>query len=122
MSDDDAVAAVFQGDPEALALLDRIRALVGAIGPADSRVTRTQIAFRRRRGFAYAWRPGRWLRGPRPPLVLSIVLDRHDGDARWKEVAHPSAHRWMHHLEIRAPDELDDQVAVWLREAYDRAG
>lgn len=122
MSDDPAVAAVLEGDAKALALLDRMAALVEAIGPADLRVTRTQVAFRRRKGFAYAWRPGRWLRGPRPPLVLSIVLDRHDDADRWKEVAHPTARRWIHHLEVRAPDELDDQVADWLREAYDRAG
>jgi hypothetical protein len=116
-----AVAAVFEGDPEGVALLERVRDLVAVIGPAELQVTRTQVAFRRRTGFAYAWRPGRWLRGPRPPLVLSIVLDRPDDDARWKEVAHPTARRWIHHLEVRSPDELDGQVAAWLREAYDRA-
>jgi hypothetical protein len=120
--DDEAIDAVFEGDEEGVALLGRIRALVAAIGPADLRVSRTQVGFRRRAGFAYAWRPGRWLRGPMPPLVLSIVLDRHDDDRRWKEVAHPAARRWIHHLEVRTADELDDQVAGWLREAYDRAG
>jgi hypothetical protein len=25
----------------------------------------------------------------------------------------------MHHLEIRDPDQVDDEVAKWLRDAYD---
>jgi len=27
----------------------------------------------------------------------------------------------MHHLEIRDPDQVDDEVAKWLRDAYDAA-
>jgi len=27
----------------------------------------------------------------------------------------------MHHLEIRDPDQVDDEVARWLRDAYDAA-
>jgi hypothetical protein len=28
---------------------------------------------------------------------------------------------WMHHLEIHTPDDLDDDVRRWLRDAADRA-
>jgi hypothetical protein len=28
---------------------------------------------------------------------------------------------WMHHLEIRALDDLDDEVEACLRRAYERA-
>jgi len=27
----------------------------------------------------------------------------------------------MHHLEVRDPDQVDDEVARWLRDAYDAA-
>jgi len=27
----------------------------------------------------------------------------------------------MHHLEVRDPDQIDDEVARWLRDAYDAA-
>jgi len=37
-------------------------------------------------------------------------------------VAHPALTVWMHHLELRCAAELDDEVADWLREAYERAG
>jgi len=28
----------------------------------------------------------------------------------------------MHHLEVAGPDDIDDEVAGWLREAAERAG
>jgi hypothetical protein len=85
-------------------------------------VTRSQVAYRRRRAFAWTWLPGRWLSAPAAEVVLSIALARLDGSARWKEVVHPSARWWMHHLEVRSPEELDDEVAAWLAEAWSAAG
>lgn len=110
------------GHPVALEVLARVRELLDALGPYDLRVSRSQLAFRRRRGFAYLWRPGQYLSGPVAEVVLSVVLGRQDPSPRWKQVVHPAPAHWMHHLELRSPAELDDQVAAWLREAYDRAG
>ena len=110
------------GHPVALEVLARVRELLDALGPYDVRASRSQIAFRRRRGFAYLWRPGQYLRGPVAEVVLSVVLGRQDPSPRWKQVAHPSPAHWVHHLELRDAGELDEQVTAWLREAYDRAG
>ena len=85
------------------------------------RTSKSQIAFRRTRGFAYLWLPGRYLTNPDAEVVLSIALGRHDRSARFKEVAHPTARHWMHHLELHDPDEIDDEVLDWLREAAERA-
>lgn len=112
----------FAGSPLGLAVLARVSAAVEAVGGAHVQVTRSQIAFRRRRGFAYLWRPEQYLRRPAAEVVLSVVLDRHDTSPRWKEVAHPSPAHWMHHLELRAPTEVDDEVLGWLREAAALAG
>ena len=38
------------------------------------RVSRSQVAFRCRRGFAYVWMPGRYLAHPSTEVVLSVVL------------------------------------------------
>jgi hypothetical protein len=51
-----------------------------------------------------------------------VALGRHDPSPRFKEVAHPSWSHWIHHLEVRSAEDLDDEVAVWLREAAERAG
>lgn len=114
------VEALFRGDPLALAVVGRVREILAAIGEATVRVTKSQLAFRRRRGFAYLWPPV--FPSPGVPIVLSIALDRQDGSPRFKQVAHPAPRIWMHHLEIRDLAQLDDEVAAWLREAFELAG
>jgi hypothetical protein len=109
------------GHPLALAVLEVVRTLLAPYDDVQERTTTSQIAFRRRRGFAYLWLPGRYLARPAADVVLSIVLDRRDGSPRWKEVAHPSPAHWMHHLEVIDVADIDDEVAGWLREAAERA-
>jgi hypothetical protein len=123
VTDDDRRAEeLFAGHPAALAVLGAVRAAVEGIGGAQMRVTRSQVAFRRRRGFAYVWRPGQYLSRPSAEAVVSIVLDRRDGSPRWKEVVRPAAAHWMHHLEVDDPAEVDDEVVRWLAEAAELAG
>jgi hypothetical protein len=94
-------------------------AMLETIGPCSVSTTRSQVAFRRRRGFAYLWSPGRYLRCPPAELVLSIALPRRDPSPRWKQVVQTSPRVWMHHLEIHDPAaELDEEVAAWLRAAW----
>lgn len=112
----------FAGDPEGLAVYVAVKAAVDSIGPADVRTTKSQVAFRRRRGFAFVWRPDQYLRRPVPPAVLSIALRRELRSRRFKQTVQPSPSVFMHHLEISAPGEVDEEVVGWLREAYDAAG
>jgi hypothetical protein len=114
-------AEVLAHDPVAMAVLDRVREILGADGPVTIRTTKSQVAFRRRRGFAWVWRPGQYLHGPTAPVVLSIALGRHDPSRRFKEVAHPTPRHWIHHLEVHDAAEIDAEVAGWLREACERA-
>jgi hypothetical protein len=100
---------------------EKVRSCLVDLGPVEVRTTKSQIAFRRRRGFAYLWLPGQYLKHPDAEVVLSIALGRHDGSERFKEVVHPVARHWMHHLELHGPDEIDDEVVAWLREAAERA-
>jgi hypothetical protein len=104
------------------ALVERVRAICEPMGELQLRVSKSQVAFHRPRGFAWVWRPGQYLRNPKAPAVLSVALGRRDRSPRWKEVVQPSPHHWMHHLEVHALSEIDDQVVAWLREAAERAG
>jgi len=106
----------------ALAVYERVRDIVSVGADVEVRASKSQVAFRRRRGFAWLWVPGRYLRRPAADVVLSFALGRHDPSRRFKEVVHPAPAHWIHHLEIRGVDELDDEVEGWLREAADRAG
>ena len=119
---DDPVEGFFAGSPLGRAVFERVRAATDAAGGCRIRVSPSQVAFRRRRGFAYLWLPGRYLARPTAEVVLTIALGRHDPSPRWKEVAHPARAHWMHHLELHDPADVDEEVARWLREAADRAG
>ena len=116
-ADDSALDDFCADDQVARQLFDAVRVAVEAAGPVEWRVTKSQIACRARRPFAWLWRPGRWLRGDVAPLVLSVGLPRHDASPRWKQVVEPTPGRWMHHLELRTVGEIDAQVAAWLTEA-----
>jgi len=105
-----------------LAAYRRVRALLEQLGPIEVRVSRSQVAFRRRRGVASLWLPGQYVRAPASEVVLSIALGRADGSRRFPEVVRPSRRHRMRHLDLRDAAEIDDEVVGWLREAYDRAG
>jgi hypothetical protein len=112
----------FAGHAAALAVYFRVRSILEQLGPVDVRTTRSQVAFRRARGFAYLWLPGQYLAKPAADVVLSFALGRHEPSPRLKEVAHPSPRHWIHHVEINDADDIDDEVVGWLREAAERSG
>lgn len=111
---------LFAAHPDGQAVAAAVATAVDALGPHEVRLSRSQVAFRRRRGFAYLWRPGQYVRSE-VPAVLSVALPREVVSPRWKEVVHPSPGVWMHHLELHSPAEVDDEVRAWLVEVYDAA-
>jgi uncharacterized protein DUF5655 len=110
----------FDGYPEGLQVYEAVERAIRSIGDAAVRVTKSQIAFRRRKGFAFVWRPGQYVAST-VPAVLSIALPHESRSERFKEVVHPSAAVWMHHIELGAPEEVDAEVRRWLATAYDNA-
>jgi hypothetical protein len=110
----------FEGSPDGLALYTAVKDAVAAIGEAAVQVTKSQIAFRRRKGFAYVWRPGQYVKSE-VPAVLSIALPRELTSDRFKSVVHPSARVWMHHIELCETSQIDGEVREWLAEAYQGA-
>lgn len=111
----------FAGHPLGLAVYDKLASTLARVCPVSVRVSKSQVAFRRTRGFAYLWLPGQYLRNPGAEVVLSVALGRHDPSPRFKEVAHPAPRQWIHHLEIHDVTDLDEEVVAWLSEAADRA-
>lgn len=123
MSDSATAEGFFADSLLGLAVLAAVRDdLTEAFDDVEVRTSRSQVAFRRRRGFAVLWRPGRYLANPRAEVVLSILLERRATSPRWKEVVHPAPCRWQHHLEVHTPTDVDDEVRAWLHEAAQAAG
>ena len=114
----DELVDFFAGFPDSRPIFDALRVALDELGRVEMRVTRSQISFRRRVAFAWAWVPDRYLRGGHAPLVLSVALRRRDGSPRWKEIVQPAPGRFMHHLELYSSDGIDDEVRGWLTEAW----
>jgi len=112
----------FEGWEKAKELFGVLRAAVEAVGPAKLRVTKSRIAFRRHRAFAWVWIPGRYLRGKTAPLVLTLSFPSRDPSPRWKEIVEPYPGRFTHHLELYSANEIDEMVREWLRIAWTAAG
>jgi hypothetical protein len=110
----------FAPDEKAVAIYRAIARSLTALEGVRVVVSKSQVAFRARRGFAYAWAPDRYVRSD-VPLVLSIPLRECLSSARFKEVAHPSESTWMHHVELRLVKEVDRELLGWVKRAYEEA-
>lgn len=120
MGDAPDLASYLADHPDSAALLDALRAALAAVGPTEEVVSRSQVAFRRRRTVVVAWAPGQYL-GHGAPLVLTLSFDERDPSPRWKEVVEPHPGRFTHHLELERAEDLDDEVRAWLRRAWEAA-
>lgn len=112
---------LLDGHPDSLRIYSAVASMVTGIGETVIRVSRSQIAFRRRKGFAYFWRPGQYVNND-VPAVVSIALPYELVSDRFKSVVHPAPKVWMHHVEVGSVEQVDTQLRGWLAEAYDNAG
>jgi len=108
----------FSGYEESRRIFDALRAVIDAIGPTDLRVTKSQVAFRRSKAFAWVWVPGKYLSGKSAPLVLTLVFQSRNESPRWKEIVEPTPGRFTHHLELYSTADIDDDVHRWLHDAW----
>jgi hypothetical protein len=109
----------FAGQAQSKQLFEVVRREIESLGETSMRVTKSQVAFRRRRGFAWVWMPGMYLKRETPPLVLTLSLPRRDKSPRWKEIVEPYPGRFTHHLELHDTADIDEEVRGWLREAWE---
>lgn len=106
------LAAPFAGKPpEIRALFDRFRDMVEACGPVRLQPYRDHVAFMVKVRFAGATPKTRW-------LDLGFWLTRRVDSPRFHriETLYPGAH--VHRLRVTRLDQLDAELARWIREAY----
>lgn len=116
-------AQLFGADLAALAAYRIVHETIAAWGGCEERVGRSQVGFRRDRGFAWLWNPRQYLRHPAADVVLTFALDHELASPRIKQAVRTSALHVVHHVELADPvAELDAELLGWLHEAYDRAG
>lgn len=102
----------FEGkDPAVRETFDRLIAVVERIGPFSVLSEKTRIALHVRMSFAALMPRRRWLDGH---VVLAHRLD----SVRFRRVDVYSPHNIVHVFRLSSPDEVDEEVAGWLRKAY----
>jgi Domain of unknown function (DUF5655) len=96
-----------------LELYHRFVDLVSACGPFTYAVSKTTITFKgSRRGFAGA-------RPTKTGLAGYLDLQRVVQDRRFISVAPYTRRLYVHKMRILRPEDLDEDLAGWVREAYD---
>jgi hypothetical protein len=100
-----------RSSPEVRAIFDRVRAAAEALGPVEVLPERTRIALHARMSFAAFMPRRRWLAG-------HLVLARRVDSARFSQIQVISARNIVHQFRLDRRDDVDEQFAAWLAEAY----
>jgi Domain of unknown function (DUF5655) len=113
-NDEWTVERHLKGKPaEIVALYNRFVELAEACGPFTYAVAKTAITLKgSRRGFAGASLGAKWLEG-------YLDLQRRVQDPRIRRSAPYTKRLFVHHFRVVSLDDLDDEFAGWLAEAYE---
>ena len=89
----------------------------------NKRVQKTQITFSNRHVFACVSfaRVKRKTELPMRFIVITLGLPAPLDSERVAVKTEPYTGRWTHHIVINKPEELDEELLSWVREAYDFA-
>lgn len=114
----------FQKDPAALPIYQAFETWVlGEIPQASLRVQKTQITFTNPRVFAaVSFLPVRRKeRRPAHYITVTLGLNRRLDSPRVDAASEPYPGRWTHHFLLASPEEIDEELTGWIREAAEFA-
>lgn len=108
----------FSGQPEqVLALYLTLEAVLRNLLPGhETLVQKSQITWKNRHVFGCVSIPRK--AAHRPGLTVTFGLGRQETDPRIAAWAEPYPGRWTHHVIVRDPEDIDQQLLSWLAEAY----
>lgn len=117
----DSILAFFAGHEGALSLYEALEnAVLARCASAQALAQRTQITFRARRVFACAsFLPVRRAKD-RPAVYLTVTfgLARALASPRVDAVAEPYPGRFTHHVLVASPEQIDEELLLWIDEAF----
>ena len=102
---------LMKADPQVADLYRRFERMVRRCGPVVVSPTKTLIAFKLRATFAACVIEKRALR-------VGVLLARRHEDPRFVKVVSVAQRSHEHVFRVERPEDLDDTVQAWLREAY----
>ena len=107
----------FDGKPGALALYEAFREKLLALCPdAAFQVQKTQISFRNPRVFCcVSMARMKGIQGEY--IVVTLGLGQRLASPRVWVATEPYPGRWTHHIVVAGPEEIDDELMGWVKEA-----
>ena len=117
VSDDERL--FFSGRTQALPLYEHVRECIMSSFPeTEIKVSKTQISFKSRYGYAFV--SLRRMKGCGENfIILTLGLPYRLDSPRAAAVSEPYPNRWTHHTVISSPEDIDDELMGWIREAAD---
>ena len=110
----------FNDHVDALPLYERLEGLIlEQILDVKIKVSKTQISFSNKRGFAFvSFNPCRKAK-ERPNVWITVTfgLSYRKDSPRIDVVTEPYPNRWTHHVMVGSEEEIDDELMGWIYEA-----
>lgn len=116
------VLSFFEKSPTALPLYEALeQKILSEMDGVTVRVQKTQIAFARRRNFAFvSFLPVRRAQDrPESYITVTFGLGYQKKSPRIDAAVEPYPNRWTHHVLVSSVGEMDEELMGWLREAGD---
>ena len=110
----------FSEHMDALPLYQRLEALIlEQIPDVRIKVSKTQIGFFNKRGFAFvSFNPCRRAKDrPETWMTVTFGLAFRVDDPRIDVATEPYPNRWIHHVTVSRAEDVDGQLLGWIREA-----
>lgn len=109
-------AIFFAGKPEELALYETFRSRVlTEVGEAHIKMSKTQITFSGKYGFAFVSHPRR---KKDVGILVSFGLFHRQESDRIQYASESYPNRWTRHMLVQRHEEIDDELMGWIKEAY----
>ena len=118
ISDDELM--FFNEHPAALPLYEAfMERLLAEIDNVTIKVQKTQISFSNKYNFAFvSFLPVRKAKErSKVYITISFGLRYRKESPRIDAASEPYPNRWTHHMLISSPDEIDDELMEWIKEA-----
>ena len=110
----------FNDHMDALPLYERLETLIlEQIPDVKIKVSKTQISFSNKRGFAFvSFNPCRRAK-ERPDVWMTVTfgLSYRKESHRIDAATEPYPNRWTHHVMVGSGEEIDGELMGWIREA-----
>ena len=110
----------FSGHEASIPIYEKLEdRILAAIPDVKVKVSKTQISFSHKRGFAFvSFNPCRRAKErPEVWMTVSFGLRYQKQSPRIDVATEPYPNRWTHHVMVGSVDEIDDELMAWLIEA-----